>query len=357
VLTSRNISNYIPDMKKTTIFTLAKELGVSPATISKALNNSPELNAETAATIRKKAEEYGFKPRQMASRVLNICALIQTPNAAASCFSPYTVDVMQGMMDYLQENDLEFSLYSDELTKLNSGLLLRQLGRRNVAGAVLINTNEDSEFYDDFDKNRFHYCSLMTNSGRNTRTLLTIDNEDVAFRAVQYLIQLGHRNIATIVTPSHGVTGKKRLAGYMKALKQAGITPDPAWIVRADFEQDGLEFGCSGTLNLFRAHPEITALFVMGERFAIGVKHALHQLGLPIPGRVSLIACDDAPEAAYLNPPLTVMRIPNRKLGYTAARWVHQMIMTGVTDEIPREPWMRGELVIRDSTAPAPVPA
>jgi LacI family transcriptional regulator len=340
-------------MKKTTIFTLSKELGFSPATISKALNNSPEISSETSEKIRRAAQEQGFIPRQMASRTINICALIQTPNAAASCFSPYTVDVMQGMMDYLQENELEFSLYSDEFTKLNSGLLLRQLGRRNVGGAVLINTSEDSEFYTDFDKNLFPYCSLLTNTGKTSRNLLTIDNADAAFRAVQYLIQLGHRNIATIVTPAHGVTGKERLAGYKKALEQAGITPNPAWIVRADFEQDGLEFGCSGTLSLFRSHPEITALFVMGERVAIGVKHALHQLGIPIPGRVSLIACDDAPEAAYLNPPLTVMRIPNRKLGYTAARWVHQMIMTGATDEIPREPWMRGELVVRDSTAPA----
>lgn len=340
-------------MKKTTIFTLSKELGFSPATISKALNNSPEISSETSEKIRRAAKEKGFSPRQMASRTINICALIQTPNATASCFSPYTVDVMQGMMDYLQENELEFSLYSDEFTKLNSGLLLRQLGRRNVGGAVLINTSEDSEFYTDFDKNLFPYCSLLTNTGKTSRNLLTIDNTDAAFRAVQYLIQLGHRNIATIVTPAHGVTGKERLAGYKKALEQAGITQNPAWIVRADFEQDGLEFGCSGTLNLFRSHPEITALFVMGERVAIGVKHALHQLGIPIPGRVSLIACDDAPEAAYLNPPLTVMKIPNRKLGYTAARWVHQMIMTGVTAELPREPWMRGELVIRDSTAPA----
>jgi DNA-binding LacI/PurR family transcriptional regulator len=90
----------------------------------------------------------------------------------------------------------------------------------------------------------------------------------------------------------------------------------------------------------------------MGERVAIGAMHALYQLGMSIPKHISLIACDDAPEVPYLNPPLTVMRIPNRKLGYAAARWVHQMIMTGVTAEIPREPWMRGELVIRDSTAP-----
>ncbi|MFA6172174.1 MAG: LacI family DNA-binding transcriptional regulator [Kiritimatiellales bacterium] len=340
-------------MKKITVYSLSKELGVSPATVSKALNNSPEISAETSEKIRRAAEERGFRPRPMVSRTINICALLQTPNAAASCFSPYTVDVMQGMMDYLQENELEFSLFSDEVSRLNSGLLLRHLGRRNINGAVLINTNEDSAFYAELDANRFPYCSLLTNPGKTVHNLLTIDNTDAACRAVDYLIQTGHRNIAVIVTPSNGVTGRERLAGYKKALQQAGLPVNPAWIITAEHEQDGLEFGHRGTLELFRSRPEVTALFVMGERVALGALHALNRLGLSVPQQVSLLSCDDAPEVSYFNPPLTVMRIPNRKLGYTAARWVHKMIAGDSGREHPVEPWMRGELIIRDSTAPA----
>lgn len=337
-------------MKKITTYTLSKELGFSPATISKALNNSPELSADTAAMIRKRAEECGFRPRPMAFRTINICALIQTPNSNVGCFSPYTVDVMQGMMDYLQENELEFSLFSGAFSRLNNGLLLRQLGRRNVNGAVLINTNEDSEFYDEFDKNNFAYCSLLTNNGKNEHRLLAIDNIDAGFRSVEYLIQLGHRKIATIVTPMHGITGRDRVEGYKKALQKAGIPLDPDLIINAKSEQEGLEFGHQGTIELFKKHPEVTALFVMSERVAIGAMHACTQLGILIPKQVSLITCDDAPETPYLNPPLTVMRIPNRKLGYTAASRVHRMITDTSNLEYCQEPWMRGELVIRDST-------
>ncbi len=342
-------------MKKVTIYTLGEELGVSPATISKALNNSPELNADTAAKIRKKADEYGFKLRPISSRTTNICALIQTPNADIGCFSPYTIEVMQGMMNYLQAHDLEFSLYSDEYAKLNDSRLLRKLGRRNIHGAIIINSNEDSTFHSMLDKNNFPYCNLLTGTGTSRRNLLTIDHTDVAFRAVDYLIQLGHRNIATIVTPAHGITGRDRLAGYKKALQQAGIPINPDWIIKADIEQEALEFGHQGTLELFRTHPEITALFVMGERVAVGAMHALNQLGKPIPAKVSLITCDDAPEVPYLNPPLTVVRIPNRKLGHAAAQWVHRMIeKPGTQNRHPQEPWMRSELVIRESTAPPP---
>ncbi len=339
-------------MKKTTIYSLSKELGVSPATVSKALNNSPELNPDTAARIRAQAEERGFRPRPMLSRVSNICALIQTPNAQISCFSPYTVDIMQGMMDYLQSHEIEFSLFSEEIKKLNSGLLLRQLGRRGIKGAALINTNEDSAFYEEFERSSFPYCSLMTDDGKPSRNLLTIDNVDVAFRAVEYLTGIGHQKIAVLVTPAHGLTGTQRLEGYRKAMKAAEIEPDENWIVRSYIDEEELDFGYASVLTLFRAHPELTALFVMGDYVAIGALRAFHHLGLSVPGDVSIIACDDAPETAYLNPPLTVMRIPNRKLGYTAARWIHRQIKEGISkSQPPYEPWMRGELVLRDSTA------
>ncbi|AKJ65555.1 LacI family DNA-binding transcriptional regulator [Kiritimatiella glycovorans] len=338
-------------MKKVTVYTLSEELGVSPATISKALNNSPEISPATIERIRKKADEYGFRPRPIVSRTTNICALIQTPASEMSCFSPYTVSAMEGMLKYLQEAGLEFSLYRDEVSKLNAGLLLRQLGRRGINGAVLINTDEDSAFYAEFEQQHFAYCSLLTNDGRSER-LLSIDNVQAACEAVQYLIQLGHRRIGTLVTPAHGVTGRDRLKGYRKALKDSGLGVDPEVIVASEFGEDGLEFGNRETLALLDRHPDITALFVMGERVAVGALHAFYQRGLKVPEDVSLLSCDDPPEVAYLCPPLTVMRIPNRKLGYTAARWVHDMIEGTARERYPHEPWMRGELVLRQSTGP-----
>ena len=302
--------------------------------------------------IREKAKEYGFTPRALVARTSNICALIQTPDATSDCLSPYINEVLMGMKQYLEEQDLEFSLFSEEVSKLNGGLLLRKLGRRNINGAVLINTNEDSTFYKELDKNLFPYCSLMANAGGTTHNLLTVDHCDAAFRAVEHLIQLGHQKIATIVTPSHEVTGKERLAGYKKALKKVGLPIDPTLVIRSDYDQDGLDFGHRGTLELLSAQSNVTALFVMGERVAIGAMHALYQLNLSVPKQISLITCDDAPEVSYLNPPLTVMRIPNRKLGHAAARWVHQMITGANGHEVVHEPWMRGELVIRESTAP-----
>jgi LacI family transcriptional regulator len=344
--------------KKVTIYTLSKELDVSPATISKALNNSPELNAQTAAMIRNKAAEYGFKPRPVVTHVKNICALIQTPNALMDCLSPFTVEVIHGMKEYLHSNDLELSLFSDETEKLNSGSLLRQLGRRNIHGAVLINTSKESLFYDELDANRFPYCSLLSNSEKNTRNLLTIDYKDASFRAIEYLIQLGHRKIATIVSPIRSVSSQLKLEGYKKAFQKNGITLDEKLILIPDKIQDeqtpyGLGIGHSNTLELFKNRLDVTALFMMSERIAVGAMHALNQLNLTIPSQVSLLTFDDTPEAPYLNPPLTVMRIPNRKLGYAAARWVHQMILGQNKQKNIHEPWMRGELVIRDSTAPA----
>ena len=132
------------------------------------------------------------------------------------------------------------------------------------------------------------------------------------------------------------------------------MTVDPELIVTSRRGRDGLELGNHETLTLMKRRPDVTAIFVMGERVALGARHALNQCGLAIPREVSLMTFDDPPEAAYLSPPLTVMRMPNRRMGYTAARWVHEMVTGTAPEEYPCEPWMRGELVIRDSTGPAP---
>ena len=340
--------------KETTMYSLSKELGVSPATISKALNNSPELNADTKAMIRQRAEEYDFRPRQMASHTINICALIVNSDMQLSCFSPYVTEVIHGMMDYLLENGLEFSLYSDTYERLNDGLLLRHLGRRNISGAVLVNSLDSSTFHNDFQKTRFPYINLFSGPSEPDRNLLTLDNVEIAFRAVDYLIQIGHRKIAIAVVPPDSATGMARLEGYEKALTQAGIPIDPTLIWKAERNQFALKAGYDATMDLHGSHPGFTALFLMGDQAAIGALRALNLLGLKVPGQVSLLTCDDAPEIPYLSPPLTVMDIPNKKFGYTAAKRVHRMITDYSAPKPLQESWMRGELIIRDSTAPPP---
>ncbi len=358
---NENADRYNPEIvdntmmkKKVTIYSLSKDLGVSPATVSKALNNSPELNADTIAMIRRRAEESGFRPRQMASRVHNICALIPSGGPQHNGFSPFAMDVMRGMMDYLQENGLEFSMYSDTEKKMNDGLLLRHLGRRNISGAVLINPLSEGIFYENFKKSHFPYINLFGGPAQPAKNLLMLDHVEVAFRAVDYLIQIGHRKIAIVMTPATTTTGKSRLEGYKKALSRAGIPIDPSLIWGTNKNQYGLEAGFDAIMDLRRSNPEFTAVFLMGDQTAIGSLHALHQLGLSVPGQVSLLTCDDAPEIRYLDPPLTVMDIPNRKFGYTAAQRVHQMIINDDSTQASpaQEPWMRGELIIRDSTAP-----
>ncbi|MCF6287502.1 MAG: substrate-binding domain-containing protein, partial [Candidatus Hydrogenedentes bacterium] len=122
---------------------------------------------------------------------------------------------------------------------------------------------------------------------------------------------------------------------------------------KSSFNKYGLKAGFDAVMDLRSSNPEFTALFLMGDQAAIGSLHALHQLGLSVPDQVSLLTCDDAPEIQYLDPPLTVMDIPNRKFGYTAAQRVHHMI-TNDSTQAPsaQESWMRGELIIRASTAP-----
>ena len=299
--------------RSVSIYRLAEELNLSPATISRALSNSPVISAETRNRVRLKAIEYGFRPRQISRRTTNICALVQVEDGAATMFSNYVNAILDGMWRYLNGAGLEMSLYSGSSEKLNGLNLPRALQRMNVDGVVIINADDRSGF------------------------------------------DMGHRRIGLLNSIPHLPTGQRRMEGYRRALEERGMPFDPDIVVVPLSSDKGIAFGYNGTVRLIKEHPDVTAMLVLDEQMAVSALSALQSFGKRVPQDFSVLAFDDSPEAIYLQPPLTVLRAPNNEIGYTAARWVHDQIRGDAPENFPHEPWMRGDLLIRDSTGPAPV--
>lgn len=158
---------------KATIYKLAEETGFSPSTVSRALRNQPEIGVATRELIRKHADRMGFKLRVFESRIINICALIQTQSGQTSLFSSFVEAIMDGMWQYCTENDLELSVFGAEAERLSSGDLGRVLGRRGVSGAVVINASEDSRFLGRLTQERFPYACVATAPKEGLGTLVT----------------------------------------------------------------------------------------------------------------------------------------------------------------------------------------
>ena len=340
-------------MEKATIYTLAKELGISPSTVSRALNDSPKISETRRREIKELAKKRGFKLRDFAPRLTNLCILICTGATNETIFSSYTDQVINGVSQYCSEHDLELSIFSAPRQKLNRIDVVKELFRRNANGVIVINVNSDCKFIAQLEKEKLPYCCLLCGNPQFPDNILTVNNEDLAEKAIHYLIQLGHRNIGFLYSAPNNQAQVDRLKGYRNALTKAGLPIKETYIpsLMITSKTTGIEYGFQATTKLLNECPEITAVFASSTDLIDGARSAIYRKELNVPADISLIGCDDSPQAEYFCPPLTVIDIPNVRIGQTAATWIHQKIEGEGSLHPPREPWMEGHLIIRETTA------
>jgi len=341
-------------VKKTTITTLAEELGVTPSTISRALNDSPKISEARRREVRELARKREFRLRDFTTRITNLCVLICTTTPEEDLFSTYTDQVINGVNQYCNNNGLELSVLSMPNDRLNRMNTVKELFRRGVNGIVILNARDNSTFIQKLEKAEIPYCCLISGNPKFPDRILTIDNRTLAARGTEHLIQLGHRHIAFLYDDRHSQAYFDRLAGYQDAMAAAGLPLHPYEMPVPTTEANGMEFGFRTVEQLLAQYPETTAIFAVSNDLIEGAHAAIHQRGLKVPGDISLLGCDDSPHAEYWRPPLTVIDIPNQRLGHTAATWVHGQIKGAALSAPPKEPWMQGRLIVRGTTTPPP---
>jgi len=336
------------------IYTLAEELGVSPSTVSRALNNSPKISEKRRREIKELAREKGFKLRDFAPRLTNLCILICTGGREEPIISSYTEQIINGVNQYCTDVELELSIFSSPIEKLNRINLVKELFRRSADGVIVINANDECTFFPQMEKEKIPYCYMLSGNPQFPKNILTVNNEDLAERAVDYLVQLGHRNIAFLHSAPHNPAQQDRLAGYRNALAKAGIpfNGDYVPMLPRTPATTGIEYSFQAATHLLSDHPEVTAVFSASVDLAIGIRSACYRKGLRIPDDISLLGCDNSLQAEYFCPPLTVIDIPNDRLGQAAAAWIHHKLQGEGAENPPSEPWMQGSLIVRESTAP-----
>jgi LacI family transcriptional regulator len=176
---------------------------------------------------------------------------------------------------------------------------------------------------------------------------VTVDDETGCALGTEHLLALGHRHVGHVAGPQNSDTGRRRQAGYVRALRAAGIEPPSDWIVEASYDEAGGELAAS---RLLRANPLPTALFVANIRAAIGALAAARRLGLSVPEDLSLVGFHDAQVAGYLDPPLTTVKMPLREMGSAAVESLLALLEGRLVDDVRVA--MPPELVVRASTAP-----
>jgi LacI family transcriptional regulator len=178
---------------------------------------------------------------------------------------------------------------------------------------------------------------------------VTVDDAAGSALATEHLLSLGHTRIGHVAGPQNSDTGRRRLDGYLRAMRAAGIEPAADWIAEASYDEAGGELAAS---RLLLASERPTALFVANIRAAIGTLAASRRLGLAVPRDLSLVGFHDAPVAMYLDPELTTVKMPLREMGSAAVESLLALLdgrrVENVRVAAPPE------LLVRASTAAPP---
>ncbi len=338
--------------RRPTLADLARSLGVSRATVSKALNNRPDVSAATRARVQQRAVELGYRTRRSTEDLQNIAVVTNALEAM------YTLQVLAGLSDECLIQGVAMTVTSTTPVQNARIVPLSQDWVRHIAalgyrGLVLL-THEVTE-------------ELARLTAQLELPLVVIDpvktiasgvmaigatNWNGAVDATRFLLELGHTRIAYVRGPDGSLPSDERYEGYLSALRQADVTHDPSLIIGDDFSFDcGL---ASGRELLARPSWERpTAVFCGSDATALGVIESAREAGLRVPEDLSVVGFDDTFLAVSSAPRLTTVRQPMHEMGAAAIR-----ALVGVRRDAPLTAPMRlaTQLIVRDSTAPPSVP-
>lgn len=330
---------------------VARLAGVSPATVSRVLSGSAHpVSRETRALVLRCVEQLGFHPNRVARALAT--ARTHTIGAIVHDISdPYFAEVVRGLEDEARLADYQvFVCSSDrdpgrELSYVHALISYRVDGLVFVGGGIEDRTyqRELSRVVEAFRSTGGAVVALAPHALRVPS--ITVHNFGGTRAMTRYLLGLGHRRIAFVSGPPNLRTSRIRLAGYRAALREAAVRFDPELVETGWFTTEG---GAKAVASLLGRRPDLTAVLAANDVMAFGVLHELAGRGVGVPDEVSVAGFDDVQMAAFLQVPLTTVRMPMYGIGREGARAVLE-ILAGRPVRSRRLPV---QLVIRRSTAP-----
>lgn len=334
--------------KRVTMRQIAARARVSVGTVSHVINNSAGVREGVRKRVLDAIERLGYQPSLLARGLrrnqTTILGVI-IPDIS----NPFFPLVVRGVEDIAYQNSYRLMLCNTDNDANKEQVYFDELRAYRMAGLIVI-PSADSRL-----------VALAAASGGEPPVIcldrwpegwkgdtVTVDNEEGAYQAARYLLELGHRRIATITGQLHVTSGIERLKGFKRALREAGVSIAPEYVQEGRFDRlSGYEKG----LMLLQFSPRPTAIFAANDLVALGVLAALRELGLRCPEDLSLVGFDDQELASFTNPALTTVAQPAYQMGARAAGLLFERLRgeTVPTQQIV----MKATLRVRDSAAAA----
>jgi LacI family transcriptional regulator len=328
---------------------IAKKAGVSRSTVSRVINNDPNVRKQTREHVRKiiREEDFQINPhaRALVTRRTEIIGVV-IPTAENIFYNDnnYFTQLLAGFGQTVRERDYDMLLWLGELTGNDERLIQKVSNNRLMDGVIIASMTHDHPLFKRVLNLRSTFVMIDRPLEHADRiSYVAVDNVRGGENATNHLINLGRRRIAHITGHMNISDAQDRLQGYKNALTRAGLPIDPDLIVEGLFERKA---GYDAALRLLPFKPD--AIFAASDMIAVGVLQAAHQVGVRIPDDLALIGFDDVDVASQAIPMLTTVRQPVQEKGAAAAELLINLIENRV--EGPQHVLLETTLVIRQSS-------
>ncbi|MCW4385226.1 LacI family DNA-binding transcriptional regulator [Salinibacterium sp. SYSU T00001] len=321
---------------------VARLAGVSYQTVSRVLNDSPNIRPSTRERVRQVIDELGYQPNQAArALVTNRSRTIGVLSGDTAHYGPTTsvhaIEVAARQSGYR----VMITNTASDYDSIRSGL---DFLRVQAVEAIVIIAPQVRVFDAIADIGLTIPFVTLDSTRRDTSHSMSVDQFAGGRLATRHLIDLGHREIEHIAGPRDWIEADARMRGFLHEINEAELNTRPP--ILGDWTAD---FGYHAGREMLR-HPDFSAVFCANDQMALGLIHALHEGGMRVPQDVSVVGFDDIPDAAYFWPPLTTVRQDFAEIGRRSLAIILDELRgsTGASHE-----QIAPELVVRGSTAPA----
>lgn len=311
--------------KQITIDELAKIANVSKSTVSKALNNKPDIGLKTKNRVLELAKEYEFTPhpfgKGLKNKVTGNIGVIFCRDVHPISSNPFYSRVMEGVEAEVAYNN--HNLMLQFVTENQTSGIPKMVKERQVDGLILIGSMARG-YIELIESRNIPFVLIDPKIEMPNCMQVVMDNEHGAFLAIQYLIEMGHRKIGFISPDLNRLSFMQRYTGYKKALKFHQLRLNEDFI-----STGGMEKGYDQILSMLKLSNKPTAVFFTNDINAHYAYKAVYDLGLKIPDDISIIGFDDIDLSRMSTPQLTTIRAYKEELGSIAVRNLINIIENG----------------------------
>lgn len=334
-----------------TIKDVAKLANVAPSTVSRVIANNPRISEKTKRKVRKAMSELGYHPnfiaRSLASKSSDVLGIIMPKSGDGSFLNPFFPTVMKGLSQAAHDDRLGLQITTGITEEEIYGEVEKMVHGGRVDGLILLYSKVGDKVLNYLRKANFPFVVIgKPYQYESSITHVDNDNFQAGKDVAQYLLDCGHTDIAFIGGNADLVVTIERVKGYEAALKEAGIPMRKEYAIHEDFMLEG---GKEAVKRLMNLENSPTALIVADDFMSLGVLNMLDELGIDVPGDISVFSFNNVLLAQLSKPPLSSVDINIESLGYQAVK----LLLTRIKE--PDSPAMRMivpyQLVLRSSVA------